>query len=644
MDIRQSSSPVYYFLFLCFSLSIHISHGAYTTSVNQSLFGDQTIVSPDNGKFELGFFKPGTTSNYYIGIWYKVSPQTVVWVANRETPISNKASAELKILDGNLVLLNEFKTSIWNTSISSTSKSVTAVLHNDGNLILSDGSNSTSPLWQSFDNPTDTWLPGGRLSYNKRTRTKQLLISWRNSEDPAPGLFSLELDPENKQYLLKWNKTDQYWTAGPWNDHTFSEVPEMRLNYLYNFTYEDNHNESYFTYSLYDNSVISRFVLGLSGQIQQLSWLNNSNQWNMFWSQPKDRCQVYAYCGAFSICRNSLPFCNCLDGFEHKSDADWNRSDFSGGCVRETALGCGNNSTTNGAKDKFKMYPQMALPKYAISIMAGSAAECESYCLGNCSCSAYAYRDSDGCSIWNGELLNLQQLSEGDGSGRTIYIRLAASEFPSDKSNNGVPVGFVVGPVAGALLVLCVIFFALRKWRGHMFGTAKIMEGSLVVFGYKELQSATKNFSEKLGGGGFGSVFKGALPDSSVIAVKKLESISQGEKQFRTETIAAEGNILTLLDPRLQGVADIDEASRTCKVALWCIQDEEKHRPSMGQVAQILEGVLDVGFPPIPRSLELFANNQETIVFFTEPSSTRSSSHSHSTSSNASSQTENNPS
>nr|GME01322.1 G-type lectin S-receptor-like serine/threonine-protein kinase At2g19130 [Ipomoea batatas] len=356
MDIRQSSSPVYYFLFLCFSLSIHISHGAYTTSVNQSLFGDQTIVSPDtislnqslsgdqtivspDGKFELGFFKPGTTSNYYIGIWYKVSPQTVVWVANRETPISNKASAELKILDGNLVLLNEFKTSIWNTSISSTSKSVTAVLHNDGNLILSDGSNSTSPLWQSFDNPTDTWLPGGRLSYNKRTRTKQLLISWRNSEDPAPGLFSLELDPENKQYLLKWNKTDQYWTTGPWNDHTFSEVPEMRLNYLYNFTYEDNHNESYFTYSLYDNSVISRFVLGLSGQIQQLSWLNNSNQWNMFWSQPKDRCQVYAYCGAFSICRNSLPFCNCLDGFEHKSDADWNRSDFSGGCVRETALG-----------------------------------------------------------------------------------------------------------------------------------------------------------------------------------------------------------------------------------------------------------------------------------------------------------------
>ena len=56
-----------------------------------------------------------------------------------------------------------------------------------------------------------------------------------------------------------------------------------------------------------------------------------------------------------------------------------------------------------------------------------------------------------------------------------------------------------------------------------------------MAFAYRDLQNATKNFSEKLGGGGFGSVFKGVLPDSRVIAAKKLESISQGEKQFRTE-------------------------------------------------------------------------------------------------------------
>ena len=60
----------------------------------QSLFGDQTIVSP-GGMFELGFFKPGQLSNYYIGIWYSkqvVSERTVVWAANREIPVKGSSS------------------------------------------------------------------------------------------------------------------------------------------------------------------------------------------------------------------------------------------------------------------------------------------------------------------------------------------------------------------------------------------------------------------------------------------------------------------------------------------------------------------------------------------------------------------------
>ncbi|XP_073107331.1 G-type lectin S-receptor-like serine/threonine-protein kinase At2g19130 [Elaeis guineensis] len=43
------------------------------------------------------------------------------------------------------------------------------------------------------------------------------------------------------------------------------------------------------------------------------------------------------------------------------------------------------------------------------------------------------------------------------------------------------------------------------------------------------------NFSEILGSGGFGSVFKGTLVDSTDVAVKKLEGLRQGEKQFQTE-------------------------------------------------------------------------------------------------------------
>lgn len=54
------------------------------------------------------------------------------------------------------------------------------------------------------------------------------------------------------------------------------------------------------------------------------------------------------------------------------------------------------------------------------------------------------------------------------------------------------------------------------------------------------LQSATSNFSEenKLGEGGFGSVYKGTLPNGQQIAVKRLSmNSSQGIKEFKTEML-----------------------------------------------------------------------------------------------------------
>ncbi|KAL2524092.1 G-type lectin S-receptor-like serine/threonine-protein kinase [Abeliophyllum distichum] len=258
------------------------------------------------------------------------------------------------------------------------------------------------------------------------------------------------------------------------------------------------------------------------------------------------------------------------------------------------------------------------------------------------------------------------------------------------------------------MVLLAIVGVVIWRRRRRGLGTTKAVDGSLVAFGYKDLQFATKNFSYKLGGGGFGSVFKGTLPDSTVIAVKKLESISQGEKQFRTEnfvpkllilvwqswwgcdfsrvlttlrgtrgylapewisgvaitakadvysygmmlfefisgrrnseqsengmvkffpsfaaSVTAEGgDILSQLDPALDGNADAEEVSKICKVACWCIQDEENIRPSMGHVVQILEGVMDVNLPPIPRCLKLFAESQENIMFFTDSSSGPSS-------------------
>ncbi|CAI9772533.1 unnamed protein product [Fraxinus pennsylvanica] len=530
--------------FLCFSINYNLSEGADSITANLSLSGSRTIVSPGY-TFELGFFNLGSPPRYYIGIWYKsVSQRTIVWVANRETPISNRSSAELKISEGNLVLLDS-QVSIWSTGVSSTtSKSVVATLGDDGNLVLRDGSKPTSTerFWQSFDNPTDTFLPGGKLAYDKRTKTKQILISWKNYEDPSPGPFSIELNPNGRQYVITRSKTREYWTSGAWNGHIFSLLPEMRLNYIYNFSYVDNVNETYFTYSLYNPAIISRCVMDVSGQIKQTSWSESMNEWNLFWSQPRQQCDVYAYCGEFGICnQSSLPHCSCLPGFKPKSEYHWNLTDFSDGCVREIDLQCRNDNTSTGIKHIFLANSQVTLPEESTSVNAGSAGECESICIKICSCTAYSYNGNE-CLVWNVELLDLQQLSEDDGRGSTIYIRLDASapQFLSTKKNKGVPIGAIVGSVAVVTVLLAIVGVVICRSRRHILGTAKAVERSSVAYlefgsdnkndtgvpfcSWKSILAATENFSDvhKIGRGGFGPVYKGSLPGGQEIAVKSL--------------------------------------------------------------------------------------------------------------------------
>ncbi|MED6174087.1 hypothetical protein PIB30_065579 [Stylosanthes scabra] len=791
------------FIITCFSFHPYNSHAALTSiTANQFLSGDQTLVSK-NESFELGFFSPGNTSNYYIGMWYKkrVSQRTYVWVANRDNPVSDKYSAKLTISKGNLVLLDQSQKQVWSTNLSpSNFDSIVAVLQDNGNLILSDRPNpsESNSLWQSFDHPTDTFLPGAKLKLDKKTGTPQYLTSWKNTQDPGTGLFSLELDPKGSQaYFILWNKTEEYWSSGPWNGHIFSLVPEMRLNYIYNFSFHDEADESYFTYSLYNTSIISRFVIDVSGQIRQLTWLDSAQNWNLFWAQPREQCEVYTSCGAFGSCTEySMPFCSCLSGYEPSSPSNWNLEDYSSGCVRKTKFQCEADDLSSGAMDKFVAFPNIALPSLPQTVNAADAEECASTCLKNCSCTAYAY-DSKGCLIWNGDLLNVQQLSQDDSNGETLFLKLAASEFPNSKSNKRRTIVAVAGAVGGMVIVLAVILFALVRRRKQV-QSGTLVEGSLKTFGYRDLQIATMNFSDRLGGGSFGSVFKGTLPDSSVIAVKKLENISQSEKQFRTEvstigtvqhinlvrlhgfcsegtrkllvydympngsldsilfhekgsmskvlewkeryqialgtakglsylhekcrdciihcdvkpenilldadfcpkvahfglaklvgrdvgqvlttmrgtrgylapewnsgvpitakadvysygmmlfefvsgrrnsvppedgqvrffptwaanTTSKGGNVLSLLDPKLKGNANIKEVIRVIKIASWCVQDDQTCRPTMSQVVHILDGVLDVDFPPVPIFLQAFLENQETSVFFIDLVST----------------------
>ncbi|GER29173.1 kinase family protein [Striga asiatica] len=64
------------------------------------------------------------------------------------------------------------------------------------------------------------------------------------------------------------------------------------------------------------------------------------------------------------------------------------------------------------------------------------------------------------------------------------------------------------------------------------------------LYSYKELQAATENFdhANKIGEGGFGSVYKGKLNDGALAAIKVLSSQSeQGVREFLNEIVAISG-------------------------------------------------------------------------------------------------------
>ncbi|XP_050221127.1 G-type lectin S-receptor-like serine/threonine-protein kinase CES101 [Mercurialis annua] len=503
------------FFFLS-SLSYSLTND--TLSQGHKLNAADHLVSA-NGRFTLGFL------GSYLVLNYTATNESMLinhplWLANREDPVLEN-SGVLTLDNGTGALKvaqkdgKQIKT-LYSGSASSKPNHVRAILQNNGNFVLKEV-NSGEILWQSFDDPTDTLLPGMKLGVNKRTGKKWLLRSWLTEYNPIPGGFTLEWDPTQRQIIVK-REGVEFWTSG------VSLTLESRfdnlsiLDYLhrnYNFTHISNEKEDYIFYTLFsheltpvDRRIYSRWFLDDLGNILE------------------DAGRVFY-----------------LD-----SEA------------------CDGNSTEMGCK-KWEFGPECRRDGDKFAILAGSFMselneyknlsfiDCQNLCWNNCDCSGFRFDQGSisytNCQLNDGPFYN-QNLKEGE---LNHYIIIPGPPHKVDRTWV-----WIITSIGMALIAAFMFTWLYLRWRRLKLEEKFLKElmtddrakdidelqnngnrgYNLQIYDAATISAATNSFSSgnKLGEGGFGPVYKGRLREGQEIAVKRLSSESrQGLVEFKNELI-----------------------------------------------------------------------------------------------------------
>ncbi|KAJ9553823.1 hypothetical protein OSB04_017868 [Centaurea solstitialis] len=497
-----------------------------TISIYQNITDGETIVS-ESGLYELGFFSPMISKNRYLGIWFKnTSSHIAVWVANRETPLTNTLGIVKLDSQGVLSLVNSSGTVFWSSNSSTTNivNNPVAQLLDTGNLVIKDGSvvRDETFIWQSFDYPGDIIISGMKLGKNLVTGREMYLTSWRGLDDPSPGEYTVRYSIAKGEYPQVYLKRSSVIKTrfGQYNDISFARQPPAEVDMV------SNEWEMYFIYTFNRTGFLSLLIATPRGDIETWQLNLRTRQWlQMDFTLPKDDCDKYALCGPYGSCSTETsPNCGCLKGFEVSNPEEWRVGNRTGGCRRSTALDCGTG-------EGFHKFSGMKLPDTqsgnAVFVANISLQECQLACKNNCSCIAYANpnftQGGVGCLQWFGDLIDIRTYQQ---NGQDLFVRLAASEF----------------------LVRAVKVFI----KDHHSSSKE--EGIEVpLFSLSTISRATDKFSinNKLGEGGFGAVYKftlktirtngnieGVLEEGQEIAVKRLSKSSrQGLDEFKNEVI-----------------------------------------------------------------------------------------------------------
>ncbi|KAJ0251879.1 G-type lectin S-receptor-like serine/threonine-protein kinase SD2-5 [Hirschfeldia incana] len=555
----------------CLTLFPHPLHAGvpYTGYISPGFEGSQMNYINNNGiflesnssSFGFGFVTtPESVTLFTLSIIHKPTSR-LIWSANRASPVSN--SDKLQFDNNGTVLLRTEGgggSEVW--KLDNSGKNASRIeLRDSGNLVVVSGDGTS--IWESFDHPTDT------LITNQAFKQGMKLTS--NPSSSSNMTYALEIR-SGDMVLSVDSKTPQvYWSMG--NDRgriiekdgvvTSSSLLgnswrffDEKRSLLWQFVYSDNK----------DDNATWIAVLGNSGVITFSNLGSGVSAADSSTKIPSDQCSTPEPCGSYFTCSGSK-VCGCVSGLSRV------RSDCKSGIG--TSL-CDNKKDNNASSPVQLVNAGDGVDYFALGFAKPFSKNtnldgCKEFCSSNCSCLGLFFQNSSGDCFLFDWIGSFKASGGSGGSGFVSYIKVVANGLGGgDNGDDGDGKHFpyiVIIVLATVFIIACLIFVAFRIHRRTRTKTLldadeehsseednflENLSGMPIRFTFKDLQSATNNFSIKLGQGGFGSVYEGTLPDGSRLAVKKLEGIGQGKKEFRAE-VSIIGSIHHLHLVRLRG-------------------------------------------------------------------------------------------
>ncbi|PWZ54166.1 G-type lectin S-receptor-like serine/threonine-protein kinase [Zea mays] len=502
--------------------------------------GNSATWTSPNGTFSLGFTASASSPSLFVAaITY--AGGVPVWSAGNGAAVDSGSSLRLSS-NGDLQLVNGSGAVLWSSNTGGQNVSAAAV-QETGNLVLKDKTGAA--LWQSFDHPTDTVV----MSQNFTSGMNLTSGSYAFSVDRATGNLTLRWTGAGST-VTYFNRG--YNTSFTGNKTLTAPTLTMQTNGIVSLTdgtltspavvaYSSNYGES---------GDMMRFVrLDADGNFRAYSAARGSNAATEEWSAVADQCQVFGYCGSMGVCsyNGTSPVCGCPSLNFQLSDPSKPRA----GCTRKLELAsCPGNSTMLELDNtQFLTYPpEITTEQFFVGITA-----CRLNCLSGGSCVASTAL-SDGSGLCFLKVSSFVSGYQSAALPSTSFVKVCSPPLPNpapgsaaapSAGGSGVRAWVVAVVVLGVVsaLVLCewaLWWFLCRHSPKYgpasaQYALLEYASGAPVQFSYRELQRSTKGFKEKLGAGGFGAVYRGVLANRTVVAVKQLEGIEQGEKQFRME-------------------------------------------------------------------------------------------------------------